>query len=73
MAEMTITFRPSIDTGRLEIRVEFQSDEDTLPQEHEDQHRRLVARLLPSIGSDVCPGAVAELQRERPAQEPVVG
>jgi hypothetical protein len=73
MAEMTITVRPSMETGRLEIRVDFQSDEDTLPQEHEEQHRRVVAGLFPSLGSSGRPGALAEIQRERPAHEPAVG
>ena len=73
MAEMTITVRPSMETGRLEIRADFQSDEDTLPQEHEERHRRLVARLFPSLGSSGRTGALAEIQRERPAHEPAVG
>jgi hypothetical protein len=73
MAELIITLRPVRETGPLEIQVHLESDEDTLPHEHEDQHRLLVGRLLPSLGSGESQGTVVEVQRERPARQPAVG
>jgi hypothetical protein len=46
MAEMTIRLRINPETGKKDIIVSLSSDEDALPQEHEQQHRALVDRLL---------------------------
>ena len=64
MAELTISFGRDPTSGQTIVRVGLRSDADASPQEHEADHRRLVAALLP-------PGI--ETQRERPAREPVVG
>lgn len=63
MALLTITVGRDPDSGRTTVRVGLRSDADALPQEHEAEHRRLVAGLLPG----------AAVERERPAVEPVVG
>jgi hypothetical protein len=63
MALMTITVRRDAESGRTTVWVGLRSDEDALPHEHEELHRRLVAGLLPA----------AAVGRERPAREPVVG
>ena len=63
MALLTITVGRDPGSGRTTVRVGLRSDDDALPHEHEAQHRRLVAALLP--------GAAPE--RERPEVEPVVG
>jgi hypothetical protein len=33
-------------TGKKDVLVKYVSDEDALPMEHEEEHRRLVERLL---------------------------
>jgi hypothetical protein len=64
MAELTISVGRDPDSGRTFIRVALRSDADSSAHEHEDHHRRLVARLFPSD---------AEVRRERPAREAAVG
>ena len=73
MAELTITLARVAAGEGLVIRVGLRPDEDALPREHEQRHRELVERLLPSLvsGGDGHPGM--EVRRERPAREPVVG
>jgi hypothetical protein len=46
MAEMTIRLRINPETGKKDILVSLRSDEDALPQEHEQQHRALVDKLM---------------------------
>jgi hypothetical protein len=46
MAQLTIRLRCDPTTGKKDIIISLRSDEDTLPQEHEQQHRELVERIL---------------------------
>lgn len=46
MAEMTIRLRCDPESGKKDIIISLRSDEDTLPHEHEQQHRALVEKLL---------------------------
>ena len=46
MAEMTIQLRINPETGKKDIIVSLSSDEDSLPHEHEQQHRQLVDKLI---------------------------
>ncbi len=46
MAEMTIRLRCDPVTGKKDIVVTLRSDADALPQEHEQQHRALVEKLI---------------------------
>jgi hypothetical protein len=48
MAEMTIRLRCDPETGKRDIIVALESDDDALPQEHEALHRRLVEKLIGS-------------------------
>jgi hypothetical protein len=72
MAEIIISLR-RIAAGRHEVRVAYHSDDDAMPHEHEVQHRRLVAELVPSLEFTEDRDAPVRVERERPAQEPVVG
>jgi hypothetical protein len=72
MAEITITLR-RIAEVRHEVHVAYRSDEDAMPHEHEVQHRRLVAELFPELEFTEDRDAPVRVERERPAQEPVVG
>lgn len=46
MAEMTIRLRIDPNTGKKDIIVSLASDADLLPHEHEEQHRKLVEKLI---------------------------
>ena len=46
MAQVTLRLVYDPDTGKKDIFIDFASDEDALPVEHERAHRELVARLL---------------------------
>ena len=46
MAVMTIRLQTDPATGKKDIVVSLQSDEDMLPHEHEQQHRQLVEKLI---------------------------
>ncbi len=46
MAEMTIRLRVNPETGKKDIVVALRSDEDSLPHEHEQQHKQLIEKLI---------------------------
>lgn len=48
MAEAVIRLVIDPVTGKKDVLVKYVSDEDALPMEHEEEHRRLVERLLAS-------------------------
>ena len=46
MADIRIRFRFDVETGAKEIVVEYDSDPDALPYEHEQRHREIVEMLV---------------------------
>ena len=70
MDEMTIHLRCNPQTGKKDILVELRSDEDALPQEHEQQHRALVEKLI--HGGVLKASEVGQIvvEREQPEAEP---
>ena len=46
MAELTIRLRVNPETGKKDVIISLRSDEDSLPHEHEQQHRQLVQKLI---------------------------
>ena len=46
MAGATIRLLYNLETGRHDIYVDYDSEQDALPFEHEDQHRALIQQLL---------------------------
>jgi len=62
MAQMTIMLRRDPNTGKQNIIVKLDSDPDSLPIEHEQQHRQLVKEL---IGSKLDPDDMGEIIIER--------
>lgn len=46
MGEIKIRFKFDTTTGRKEIVVEYESDSDRLPVEHEKRHRDIVEQLV---------------------------
>lgn len=73
MAELTISLSRDGPGGRLSIRIGYRADDDAIPFEHEIHHRRLVTELFPGLEIIDDPNATVRVERERPAQEPVVG
>jgi hypothetical protein len=63
MAEMTIQLRIDPQTGKKDIIVSLRSDEDALPHEHEQLHRRLVEKLIE--GGMLAEGEAGKLVIER--------
>jgi hypothetical protein len=66
MAEMTIRLRINPETGKRDIIVSLRSDEDALPQEHEQQHRALVNKLIEGgiVGAEEVGKVVVEREEE---------
>jgi hypothetical protein len=46
MGDITVRFKFDTTTGRKEIVVEYESDSDATPVEHEKHHRQIVEKLL---------------------------
>ena len=46
MGDITIRFRMNVATGKKDIVVEYEGDEDALPHEHERRHREIVEKLV---------------------------
>lgn len=46
MADVTIRFRHNPTTGKRELVINYESDDDSLPHEHERDHRALVEKVL---------------------------
>ncbi len=67
MAEMTIRLQRDPETGKKEITVSLRSDEDALPQEHEQLHRALVDKLIE--GGIVKAGEIGKITVQREAEE----
>jgi hypothetical protein len=67
MAEMTIRMQRDPETGKKEIIVSLKSDEDALPQEHEQLHRLLVDKLID--GGIVKAEEIGKITIERQAEE----
>ena len=46
MAEVTIQLQIDPQSGKKNVIISYRSDEDALPVEHEEDHRRLVDQLI---------------------------
>ncbi len=46
MASLTIRLRVDPATGKKDVLIDYHSDSDALPIEHEEEHRRLVEKLI---------------------------
>jgi hypothetical protein len=46
MAELVLRIRVDPATGRRELIIDYASDADALPMEHEEDHRRLAGRVV---------------------------
>ena len=46
MADLTLRLRVDPKTGRREIVIDYSSDSDALPFEHEEEHRQLAEKVV---------------------------
>lgn len=63
-SELVLRLRVDPKTGRREVVVDYTSDADALPYEHENEHRRLAGKVLEG-GLDN-----GKLEVTRPVEEP---
>ena len=52
MAELTLKLVIDPHTGKKTLVADYHSDEDALPNEHEEEHRRLVGKVLEGASLD---------------------
>ncbi len=73
MAKLTIRLVQNPATGRREVDVAYESDADALPHEHEEDHRKLVEKIVGSLRSGAIEverggtGALVDLEAEEQA------
>lgn len=77
MAKMTIRLQIDPNTGKKDIVISLASDADMLPHEHEEQHRKLVEKLLEGgivkaseLGQILVERVEEEEERAAPASQP---
>lgn len=65
-ATMTIRYERDPETGARRIIVDYQSESDALPMEHEEEHRALVEKLIAGGLIDASEGGAVVIERTRP-------
>jgi len=72
MPEMTIRLRCDPQTGKKDIVVTLQSDDDALPHEHEQMHQNLVNKLLEKglVSASELGQIVVEREEKEPQKAP---
>ncbi len=68
MADLVLRLRVDPTTGRREVVVDYHSDSDALPIEHEDEHRRLAGKVVE--GGLNGPKVEVSREEEAPATTP---
>ena len=71
MAELTIRLTIDPDTGKKNVVIAYHSDDDALPMEHEDEHRRLVNRLIEGGALSAAEVGTIVVERESSTGAPV--
>lgn len=62
MPELTLRLKIDPVTGKKTLVADYHSDEDALPHEHEEEHRRLVKKLVEGVPLEA--GGGLEVGRE---------
>ncbi|MEO8840730.1 MAG: hypothetical protein ABI591_25105 [Kofleriaceae bacterium] len=79
MADLTLRLRVDPKTGRREIVIDYASDSDALPFEHEEEHRKLAEKVVNGglehnpkveVSREEEPAATEAPAAERPAATP---
>ena len=70
MGDITIRFRMNVETGKKDIVVEYEGDDDALPHEHERRHKEIVEQLLGKgvLGKDDTGNITVERLRAKPGK-----
>lgn len=74
MAEMTLQLRIDPATGKKDIIIALRGDDDSLPHEHEQQHKALVEKLIEGglvSASELGQIIVERLPEEREGAPPI--
>lgn len=75
MADLILRLRVDPATGKRELVIDYTSDADALPMEHEDAHRQLANRVveggLRGAGVDVARGEEAAAEQAAATEQPV--
>ncbi len=72
MPDMTIQLRINPDTGKKDIFVSLSGESDSLPHEHEQQHKRLVDQLIEGGMLNASEVGKVVVEREAGAEIPTV-
>jgi hypothetical protein len=59
MAELTLRLVIDPETGKKDLWIDYHSDADATPDEHEEDHRALVRRILSA--SDIPPASIGRV------------
>jgi hypothetical protein len=70
MPEMTIRLIPDPATGKKNIIISLRGDEDALPHEHEQMHRKLVEKVLSGNRIKLEEIGQITVEREQDEKEP---
>jgi hypothetical protein len=68
MADVTIRFRHNPSTGKRELVINYESDDDALPHEHERDHRALVEKVLGRALTDEDSVVIERVSKEKPQE-----
>lgn len=67
MPELTLKLTIDPKTGKKTLVADYHSDADALPHEHEDEHRRLVRKLVEGLPLDGSGDIIVERESESAA------
>jgi hypothetical protein len=68
MPEVILRLRADPVTGKRQLVVDYRSDSDALPMEHEEEHRNLVEGILEGGAAKAVAEGKVEVEREAPVQ-----
>ena len=69
MADVTIRLEVDRTTGKKTVVISYEADEGALPLEHEEEHRRIVDRLIE--GGAIKAGELGRIVVEREQEKPI--
>ena len=52
MAELILKLRRNVETGKQDLYIDYESAGDSLPFEHEEEHRDMVRRVIEELNID---------------------
>jgi hypothetical protein len=75
VGDITIRFKMNVETGKKDIVIEYEGDEDALPHEHEKRHKEIVEQLVGKglIAAEQAGEVHVERLKGKPAKTPEKG